>query len=60
MNEMLVIVIYFILVLKLVLIIRIVIDWLVINYYWLFIDEGEVMLVIFEMSDFWLKYIKLK
>lgn len=58
MNEMLVIVIYFIL--KLVLIIRIVIDWLVINYYWLFIDEGEVMLVIFEMSDFWLKYIKLK
>ena len=57
---MLVIVTYFILVLKSASIIRIVIDWLTINYHWLLIDEGEVMSVISEMSDLWLKYIKPK
>lgn len=55
---MLVIVTYFIL--KSASIIRIVIDWLTINYHWLLIDEGEVMSVISEMSDLWLKYIKPK
>lgn len=57
---MLVIVTYFILVLKSASIIRIVIDWLAINYHWLLIDEGEVMSIISEMSDLWLKYIKPK
>lgn len=57
---MLVIVTYFILVLKSASIIRIVIDWLAINYHWLLIDEGEVMSVISEMSDLWLKYTKPK
>lgn len=57
---MLVIVTYFILVLKSASIIWIVIDWLAINYHWLLIDEGEVMSVISEMSDLWLKYIKPK
>lgn len=57
---MLVIVTYFILVLKSASIIRTVIDWLAINYHWLLIDEGEVMSVISEMSDLWLKYIKPK
>lgn len=57
---MLVIVTYFILVLKSASIVRIVIDWLAINYHWLLIDEGEVMSVISEMSDLWLKYIKPK
>lgn len=57
---MLVIVTYFILVLKSASIIQIVINWLAINYHWLLIDEGEVMSVISEMSDLWLKYIKPK
>lgn len=57
---MLVIVTYFILVLKSASIIQIVIDWLAINYHWSLIDEGEVMSVISEMSDLWLKYIKPK
>lgn len=57
---MLVIVTYFILELKSASIIQIVIDWLAINYHWLLIDEVEVMSVISEMSDLWLKYIKPK
>lgn len=57
---MLVIVTYFILVLKSASIIQKVIDWLAINYHWLLIDEVEVMSVISEMSDLWLKYIKPK